>query len=105
MIRNYRQISRTDAAGLALGGSSCRAVRDKIKFRLLAESFTGYDSIPILMDSIIFYYDPEAPRFVVTDKLMHPTVTEDFNYDEEAPRFAVVDELMHPTDDIDYEEE
>lgn len=81
MIRNYRQISRVDTAGVAMGFARCRPIRDKIKFHLLAESFTGYDSIPILMDSIIFYYDPEAPRFVVTDELMHPS--DDIDYEEE----------------------
>lgn len=69
MIRNYRQISRTDAAGVALGGSSCRAVRDKIKFRLNIVRFSVRDSISVLTDSMTLNYDPSAPAFTVTDSL------------------------------------
>jgi len=69
MIRNYRQISRTDAAGLALGGSSCRAVRDKIKFRLNIVKFSVRDSISALTDSVTLNLDPGAPAFTVADSL------------------------------------
>jgi len=69
MIRNYRQISRTDAAGLALGGSSCRAVRDKIKFRLNIVRFSVRDSISALTDSVTLNHDPSVPAFTVTDSM------------------------------------
>lgn len=69
MIRNYRQISRTDAAGVALGGSSCRAVRDKIKFRLNIVRFSVRDSISVLTDSVTLNHDPGAPAFTAYDSL------------------------------------
>lgn len=69
MIRNYRQISRTDAAGVALGGSSCRAVRDRIKFRLNIVRFSVRDSISALTDSVTVNHDPSAPVFTVADSL------------------------------------
>ena len=69
MIRNYRQISRTDAAGVALGGNSCRAVRDKIKFRLNIVRFSVRDSISALTDSVTLNHDPSAPAFTAYDSL------------------------------------
>lgn len=62
-IRNYRQISKTDTTGVAMGGAPCRAIRDRIKFKLLIESFTLYGRIPILRDSITFSCEMGAPAY------------------------------------------
>lgn len=81
-IRNYRQISKTDTAGVAMGGARCRAVRDRIKFKITIESFTLYDQIPILTDSITFSYEMEAPRFNLNEQ-MNFDINDEIDYQEE----------------------
>lgn len=81
-IRNYRQISKTDTAGVAMGGARCRAVRDRIKFKITIERFTLYDQIPILTDSITFSYEMEAPAFMLTDSIGFD-ILDDIDYEEE----------------------
>lgn len=103
-IRNYRQISKTDTAGVAMGGARCRAVRDRIKFKITIESFTLYDQIPIT-DSITFSYEMEAPTFMLTDTIQLADSI-GFDHDPEAPAYEVQEQMgFDILDDIDYEEE
>lgn len=81
-IRNYRQISKTDTAGVAMGGARCRAVRDSIRFRITIESFKLSDRIPILQDSIVFAGYPEAPRFNLNEQ-MNFDINDEIDYQEE----------------------
>lgn len=75
MMRNYRQILRTGASGVALGGSSCRVVRDKIMFRLEIVRFSVRDSITALTDSVTFKHEPGAQAITAYDSIL--TVVQD----------------------------
>lgn len=82
MIRNYRHITKTDTASVAMGGARCRAVRDSIRFRITIESFKVSDRIPILLDSIVFASYPEAPRFNLNEQ-MNFDINDEIDYQEE----------------------
>ena len=103
-IRNYRQMSKTDTASVAMGGARCRAVRDRIRFKITIETFSLYEQIAIL-DSITFNYVMEAPAFAVTDTIqMMDSIG--FAHDPEAPAYEVQEQMgFDILDDIVYEEE
>lgn len=104
-MRNYRQIMKTDAAGVALGGNSCRAVRDRIRFRLNIIRITLRDSvIGGITDTIQFNHVPDAPRFLLSDQLQLTDMI-DMNMVEDAPKFSVQDSINNLDDEINFQEE
>lgn len=104
-MRNYRQISKTDASGVALGGSSCRAVRDRIKFRLNIVRLTLHDVLASIPDGAAFGYYPAAARFNVSDQLTLADMA-NISQHENSPEFTVQDMVTFTVnDEINVQEE
>lgn len=102
-MRNYRQIMKTDASGVALGGSNCRAVRDRIKFRLNIVRLTLHDVLASIPDGITFIYPPEPHLFSISDQV-NVGDTIKLTIPEEPEHFSVQDSLAI-NDDIVFQEE